>query len=387
MGLLSFFSRAATFERRGPDSKRQQWWSRSAMGARRCQHLYDEHEFMQLLYLERRRSERSSRPLCLILVEGSNITDCVIRQTAFQRVLQVLRSSIRETDFIGWYEENNTLAIMFSDLKSADKAVVDSLYSKASNSVVLALTSELLKCIRVSVHVFPTGSDLGPADLTFYRNVPLRSQNHKTAHVVKRTIDIVGSLLLLCLLAPVFALIALAIKLDSKGPVVFRQMRVGQQGKLFTLLKFRSMYVNNNAAIHKEYVTKFISQGQPASDTHTIYKMTNDPRVTAVGRMLRKTSLDELLQLWNVLCGQMSLVGPRPPLPYELRCYAVWHHRRILEVKPGITGLWQVTGRSRTSFDQMVRLDLRYVQQWSIWLDFKILLQTPKAVLMGDGAY
>jgi exopolysaccharide biosynthesis polyprenyl glycosylphosphotransferase len=342
---------------------------------------------MQLLYLERRRSERSSRPLCLILLEGRNIAECVIRKTAFQRVLQVLRSSIRETDFIGWYEENNTLAIMFSDLKSADKAVVDGLYSKASKAVVLALTSELLKCIRVSVHVFPTGSDLGPADLTFYPNLPLQSQNHKTAHLVKRIIDIVGSLLLLCLLAPVFALIALAIKLDSKGPVVFRQMRVGQQGKLFTLLKFRSMYVNNNAAIHKEYVTKFISQEQSASDTRTVYKLTNDPRVTHVGRMLRKTSLDELLQLWNVLRGQMSLVGPRPPLPYELRCYAVWHHRRILEVKPGITGLWQVTGRSRTTFDQMVRLDLRYVQHWSIWLDFKILLQTPKAVLMGDGAY
>jgi exopolysaccharide biosynthesis polyprenyl glycosylphosphotransferase len=205
--------------------------------------------------------------------------------------------------------------------------------------------------------------------------------------VVKRIIDIVGSVLLLCLLAPVFALIALVIKLDSKGPVVFRQMRVGRQGELFTLLKFRSMYVNNNAAIHKEYVTNFISQGRPTTDTDSVYKITDDPRVTHVGRVLRKTSLDELPQLWNVLCGEMSLVGPRPPLPYELRCYAVWHHRRILEVKPGITGLWQVTGRSRTTFDQMVRLDLRYVQQWSIWLDLKILLQTPKAVITGNGAY
>ena len=359
------------------------------MGTRRCQHLYDEYEFMQLLYLERRRSERSSRPLCLILLEGIDIPDCVMRKTAFQRILQVLRSSIRETDFIGWYEQNNTLAIMFSDLKSADRPVVDSLYSKASNSVAIALTSELLKCIRVSVHVFPTGSDLGvgPADLTFYPTLPLQSQNHKTERVVKRIIDIAGSILLLFLLAPVLAVVALAIKLDSKGPVVFRQTRVGQQGRLFTVLKFRSMYVNNNAAIHKEYITKFISQGQPATDTDNVYKITNDPRVTHVGRVLRKTSLDELPQLWNVLLGEMSLVGPRPPLPYELRCYAVWHHRRILEVKPGITGLWQVTGRSRTTFDHMVRLDLRYVQQWSIWLDFKILLQTPKAVLMGDGAY
>ena len=149
------------------------------------------------------------------------------------------------------------------------------------------------------------------------------------------------------------------------------------------------MYVNSDAAIHKEYITRFISHGQPATDIDaaTIYKITYDPRVTHVGRVLRKLSVDELPQLWNVLCGQMSLVGPRPPLPYELRSYAVWHHRRILEVKPGITGLWQVTGRSRTTFDQMVRMDLRYAQQWSIWLDFKILFQTPKAVLTGDGAY
>jgi lipopolysaccharide/colanic/teichoic acid biosynthesis glycosyltransferase len=165
-------------------------------------------------------------------------------------------------------------------------------------------------------------------------------------------------------------------------------VRVGQQGKLFSFFKFRSMYVNSNAAIHKEYTTRFISHGQAASDTDAaIYKITNDPRITRVGRVLRQTSLDELPQLWNVLRGEMSLVGPRPPLPYELKCYAAWHHRRVLEVKPGMTGLWQVTGRSRTTFNDMVRLDLRYVQQWSIWLDFKILLQTPKAVLMGNGAY
>jgi len=346
---------------------------------------------MRLLYLERRRTERSSRPLCLILIDGVNIPDCVIREAAFQRILQLLRSSIRETDAVGWYEQNKTLAIMFADLKSADKVIVDSLYTKASNSIALALTSELLKCIRVSVHVFPRSNNIGTGttDCGVYPDLPLQSQDQNTGHLLKRIIDIVGSSLLLFLLAPVFVLIALVIKLDSKGPVVFQQVRVGRQGKLFRFVKFRSMYVNSNPTIHKEYITRFISHGQPATDTDasTIYKITNDPRVTRVGRMLRKTSLDELPQLWNVLCGEMSLVGPRPPLPYELKCYAVWHHRRILEVKPGMTGLWQVTGRSRTTFNDMVRLDLRYVQQWSIWLDFKILLQTPKAVLMGDGAY
>ena len=185
----------------------------------------------------------------------------------------------------------------------------------------------------------------------------------------------------------VLALIALVIKLSSKGPVIFRQARVGRYGKLFSFWKFRTMHVDSDTAIHKEYVTNFISREQPAAETGTVYKITNDPRITSVGRFLRKTSLDEFPQLWNVLCGEMSLVGPRPPLPYELDCYALWHRRRVLEVKPGITGLWQVTGRSRTNFNDMVRLDLRYVQQWSIWLDIKILLQTPKAVVNGEGAY
>ena len=118
-----------------------------------------------------------------------------------------------------------------------------------------------------------------------------------------------------------------------------------------------------------------------------VYKLTNDPRVTAVGRFLRKTSLDEFPQFWNVFCGEMSLVGPRPPVAYEFEMYDYWHRRRVFELKPGVTGLWQVNGRSRTCFDDMVRLDLRYSQTWSLWLDLKILLATPLAVLAGNGAH
>ncbi|MGC2230023.1 MAG: sugar transferase, partial [Candidatus Acidiferrum sp.] len=124
------------------------------------------------------------------------------------------------------------------------------------------------------------------------------------------------------------------------------------------------------------------AEGKPA-----VFKITNDPRVTPIGRFLRKTSLDELPQFWNVLRGEMSLVGPRPPVPYEFKIYNIWHRRRVLEVKPGVTGLWQVSGRSRMSFDDMVRLDLRYTQSWSLWLDVKILMATPRAVLTGEGAY
>jgi len=146
------------------------------------------------------------------------------------------------------------------------------------------------------------------------------------------------------------------------------------------------MRLSNESIIHKEYVRRLIT-GSLGVPENGIFKIQNDPRVTCIGRILRKTSLDELPQFWNVLMGDMSLVGPRPPLPYEVEVYDVWHRRRVLEAKPGITGLWQVTGRSRTCFDDMVRLDLHYTQASSLWLDLKILLQTPRAVLAGDGAY
>jgi lipopolysaccharide/colanic/teichoic acid biosynthesis glycosyltransferase len=188
----------------------------------------------------------------------------------------------------------------------------------------------------------------------------------------------------------VFFVIAAAIKLTSRGPVLFRQQRIGEHGTAFTFLKFRSMYVNNDASQHKEYVRKLIA-GQAAKqptdgEGEGIFKLTNDPRITAVGNFLRRTSLDELPQFINVLRGEMSLVGPRPPVPYEVEAYATWHRRRVLEAKPGITGLWQVQGRSRVGFDDMVRLDLHYARNCSPLLDLKILLQTPKAVIAGSGA-
>jgi lipopolysaccharide/colanic/teichoic acid biosynthesis glycosyltransferase len=151
------------------------------------------------------------------------------------------------------------------------------------------------------------------------------------------------------------------------------------------------MYTNNDSKIHQEFIQQFIA-GQAGPDKSAqgktaVYKITNDPRVTAVGRFLRKTSLDEFPQFWNVLRGEMSLVGPRPPVPYEYQVYDTWHRRRVLEVRPGVTGLWQVSGRSRMCFDDMVRLDLRYSQSWSLGLDLKILMATPRAVLGGEGAY
>jgi lipopolysaccharide/colanic/teichoic acid biosynthesis glycosyltransferase len=210
------------------------------------------------------------------------------------------------------------------------------------------------------------------------------------AATVKRLFDIAISSLALLLLSPLILLISAAVKLSSKGPVLFRQERVGLHGIPFTFLKFRSMFDDNDSRMHEIYVAKFIAGRADFADAgngQPVYKIMDDPRVTPLGRWLRRTSLDELPQFYNVLEGHMSLVGPRPALPYEVEQYRPWHRRRILQAKPGLTGLWQISGRSRTTFDEMVRLDLRYLREASLALDLKILLKTPLAVLTGNGAH
>jgi lipopolysaccharide/colanic/teichoic acid biosynthesis glycosyltransferase len=204
-------------------------------------------------------------------------------------------------------------------------------------------------------------------------------------------VDIVCSTIALVILSPLFWAIAISIKASSKGPVFFSQTRIGQYGKPFILMKFRTMYTDIDRGVHKQYVTEFITENNkresPAPEGAPVYKLTNDKRITKVGRFLRRTSMDELPQFLNVLRGEMSLVGPRPAVRYEVAVYQTWHRRRVLEFKPGITGLWQVSGRSSVKFDDMVRLDLRYARLWSPWLDLKILFLTPLVVLRGTGAY
>jgi exopolysaccharide biosynthesis polyprenyl glycosylphosphotransferase len=202
----------------------------------------------------------------------------------------------------------------------------------------------------------------------------------------KRVLDVCGSAFAILIFSPLFITIAAAVKLTSKGPVLFRQERVGLGGRRFTFLKFRSMVCGSDPHIHQEYIRRFIG-GKITEASGGAFKIKDDPRLTRIGAFLRRSSLDELPQLFNVLRGDMSLVGPRPAIPYEIDLYQPWHRERFLEVKPGITGLWQVVGRSKTTFDDMVRLDLQYAKQWSIWLDIKILLQTPRAVLSREGAY
>jgi len=216
--------------------------------------------------------------------------------------------------------------------------------------------------------------DLGGVPLIGVRSVAIS----KGALFVKRLIDVTLATMGLLLGAPLFLLIALAIRLDSPGPIIFRQTRVGLRGRHFEMYKFRSMHVG--AEEQQDMLADMNEADGP------IFKIRDDPRLTRVGRILRRLSMDELPQLVNVLRGEMSLIGPRPPIPAEVEKYQEWHKKR-LEAPPGMTGLWQVSGRSRLSFDEMVLLDIYYIENWSLWLDFKILMRTIPKVLLGEGAY
>jgi exopolysaccharide biosynthesis polyprenyl glycosylphosphotransferase len=205
--------------------------------------------------------------------------------------------------------------------------------------------------------------------------------------LIKRGLDVLGAVLGLLLCLPLLGVIVAAIKLDSRGPALYRQPRVGENGQPFVMLKFRSMRIDAETGVHQAHVARLIQDNLAADDAGQggSLKLADDPRVTRVGAFLRQTSLDELPQLINVLRGEMSLVGPRPPIAYEVALYQDWHKRR-LAAPPGMTGLWQVRGRNRVNFDDMVRMDLEYIEQQSLWLDLLLLLQTPFAVLSGRGA-
>ena len=214
---------------------------------------------------------------------------------------------------------------------------------------------------------------------------PYIAEDQQFYEFSKRVMDIFGAIAGLLLFGPVMLLVAALIKLTSEGPVLFKQERVGLGGSHFTFLKFRTMRVNNDDSVHQDYVRKLIEGKEDeinnGSEENPVYKLTNDDRITVIGHFLRRTSLDEIPQLFNVLTGTMSLVGPRPPIPYEVAVYKSWHLRRVLDAKPGITGLWQVYGRNRTTFDEMVRLDLQYIQQRSLLFDIQLIVKTVTGML------
>ncbi len=298
---------------------------------------------------------------------------------------------------MGWYKHGVILGIIFTEVnEEAGEPVTDILRLKVENAFVKHLGRERAsKIFAMSLHVFlkPVGQErfrLGSRHQAPGPDLKRKGRRKRLPLAIKRMIDVIASAAFLLVLSPLLAVIVAVIKLTSKGPVIYKQERLGQYGERFKCLKFRTMYANNDPKIHQEYVQKYIA-GQDGLDNSCgaatpVYKLVKDPRITSIGGFLRKTSLDELPQFWNVLRGDMSLVGPRPPVPYEFEVYDLWHRRRVLEVRPGLTGLWQVSGRNRTKFDEMVRLDLRYCRTWSIWLDIKILIATPLAVFNGGGA-
>ena len=328
--------------------------------------------FSTLLSLERKRCERSGNKFGLALLEVSYLSNTTPLRETFC-------SQLRETDIVGWYQKSAVIGIIFTSLNGTTISDIRTkLQAKIDNAMRTVLSPEDLDKVLVTLFIFPED-----VDEELYPELG-KNTRKATYRVIKRVIDIGFSFVMLVLLAPVFLLIAILIKYSSPGPVLFKQKRLGMMGRQFDFLKFRTMYTGNDPAIHQQYVKKLIEGRQDPSKP---YKIQNDPRVTPLGRFLRKMSLDELPQFINVLKGEMSLVGPRPPIPYELEDYRCWHKRRVLEARPGLTGLWQVHGRSRTTFDEMVRLDIRYITEQSLWLDIKIILLTPRAIFTASGAF
>jgi lipopolysaccharide/colanic/teichoic acid biosynthesis glycosyltransferase len=354
--------------------------------------VLSEESFKRTIAVERKRTERSREPFLLMLVEAGRPRDTEKSGKALDKIVSAMLSSTRETDVVGWYKGRITVGVMFTGLAIQDRSsVLSTILARVSAALRDELPSDQFSQISLSFHFFPDDWDHEnsgrPSNPILYPDLLSANDGKQSLLVIKRAMDIFGSALLLILCAPLLAIIAAAVKVSSRGPVLFKQDRIGQYGRRFTFLKFRSMRADNDPSVHKEYVTKLIAgeaERMPAQgEGNGVYKLAQDTRITRIGRFLRKTSLDELPQFVNVLRGDMSLVGPRPPIPYELAAYQTWHRRRLLEVKPGITGLWQVTGRSRVKFDDMVRLDLRYAMSWSPWLDVKILARTPGAVVKG----
>jgi lipopolysaccharide/colanic/teichoic acid biosynthesis glycosyltransferase len=357
--------------------------------------LFPREVFMKMLCLERNRAERSGRRLVLMLVESPSLLKHGNQTGATQKIQGALSRATRATDIKGWYRDGVVIGVIFTEIPLGKTSVVQVLSGKVNHALRGALGAQASE-VDLFFHVFPDhpedddGGVPGPDTFsTIYPDLVGEIESRRIPLLIKRCVDIVGSLLAILLLAPFMILIALAVKLTSPGPVLFRQMRLGQSGRSFPFLKFRSMYAKSDHAIHEEYIKRFISnQTDSAADggDSKVFKLQADPRITRVGRFLRRTSLDEIPQFFCVLVGDMSLVGPRPPLPYEFAAYEIWHRRRLLALKPGITGLWQVDGRSRVKFDEMVRMDIAYAREWSLWMDLKILWRTPRAVVGGNGA-
>jgi lipopolysaccharide/colanic/teichoic acid biosynthesis glycosyltransferase len=335
--------------------------------------------FGDALVRERRRADRFEQAFAVVLLTATDNGG----DEWWKRVRVALSQAAADTDLVGWYEQNVALALMRPLVDASLQETATGLAARVRRDLGRHLRPEDLNSCSIRCEIYSPITTSSPL-----LEVTNRRQPQRVIRVAaKRLLDIIGSSVLLITLAPVLLIVSALVKLTSRGPVLFPQERIGSGGRPFTMMKFRTMHLDADPRIHQQYVENFIQAGEASGTGERVFKIVNDPRVTPIGRFLRRSSLDELPQFWNVLKGDMSLVGPRPPLPYEVARYKNWHRRRVLEAKPGLTGLWQVTGRSRTTFDEMVRLDLRYAKNYSVWTDLKILMATPRAVISGKGAH
>ena len=355
--------------------------------------IFDEELFRDTVARERKRADRSGLAMVMLLigVKDNQRENTLALYAGIANALSVVTPDI---NILGWFERQSIMGLIIPEIDPANLvSICERLESEFRKEITNRFEEDTAEQLSIRLRVYPEPQQVGEeepqlVDPFLYPELHAQHDGFGKFQISKRGIDILGSLALLIILSPLFLAIAGLVKLSSRGPVLFRQVRIGHMLKPFMICKFRTMHANADHGIHHNYVSWFITssgKGQE-QDKNKIFKLTNDPRITPIGHFLRKSSLDELPQLWNVLVGQMSLVGPRPPLWYEVQQYKPWHRHRVLEAKPGITGLWQVTGRSRTTFDEMVRLDLRYARGQSLWADIKILLATPAAVFKGKGA-
>jgi lipopolysaccharide/colanic/teichoic acid biosynthesis glycosyltransferase len=340
--------------------------------------LLPRRHFLAQLHREKRRADRSKAPLSIAIYR-------LAQHAGIDRTIQLsdlLLTCKRETDVVGELGPG-IVAVICTETGTAGvqqfTKKIDLISGDLPYSVECATyPDQLFEGLAVS----PDQAH-GPSPL--FSHSPLSD-----SYLLKRPIDVLGALLALLLFSPLMLVTALAVKLSSPGPIIFRQTRLGRGGVPFTFYKFRSIVADGDDRIHRDYVKSLIQGDYANTDqqdaVEPLYKIKADPRVTWVGRFIRKTSIDELPQLFNVFKGDMSLVGPRPPIVYEAEIYQSWHLRRVLDIKPGMTGLWQVEGRSKVTFDEMVRMDLRYVRGCSLSMDLRILAKTFPVVLSCEGA-
>lgn len=350
---------------------------------RRTQTYDHQSHFYKELRSELLRVHRSNNSLSVlkIILDPSSVGRIAIVNELFYYI----QRKVRDTDYVGFIDDDSIGVILPYTNEQGAKQIAQKLTDSGSSALFA------IETYTYPDKIFENLAQYGAIQqdtFVFEKNDPTGSMWFKLA--VKRMIDFWGSIGLLVLLSPLMGITALLIKLTSNGPIIFTQTRLGERGVPFTFYKFRSMYVNTNDQIHRKYMAEFIKGNKGKTNTgdenKPFFKLKSDPRVTLVGRFIRKTSIDELPQLFNVLEGSMSLVGPRPPLAYEAEKYQTWHLRRILEMKPGITGLWQIKGRGEAEWDESVRLDIQYVRNWSLGKDMKILFGTIKSVLTCKGA-